>query len=290
MIRVDGSVLASLTGNINPPTISGAIARPAPISASNWCFSMPIKVARVPYMITEAFYNDMERRGLQLHDILPSGVAPALQSGEIDAGPVPLAESFYLGDGFEPVSGFCVATTEKAGSVLLYSEQPIEELTGARIAVTSEAATSFQLLQVLLLSKHRVQPEAYVTMEDPYDAFLLTDDQGLRRRRGARGYPHRYDLGEEWFQWTGLPFVFSRWIARKGMDPKDALLLEDTLYVGLEMGVEEMFHESEPRESLLMLPKDIVEYIQGLRFFMGLSERKAVELFRQYVDQLELKV
>ena len=240
-------------------------------------------------MIAEAFYNDMERRGLQLVEILPSGVTPALRSGEVDAGPVPLVESFYLGDEFEPVSGFCIATTEKAGSVLLYSKQPIDELTGARIGVTSDAASSFQLLQVLLLSKHKVQPEAYVAMEDPYDAFLVTDDQALRRRRGARGYPHRYDLGEEWFQWTGLPFVFSRWVFRKDMDPKDALLLEDTLYVGLEMGVEEMFHESEPRDSLLMLPKDIVEYIQGLRFFMGLSERKAVDLFRHHLDQLDLK-
>ena len=249
---------------------------------------MTIKVARVPYMIAEAFYNDMERRGLQLNEILPSGVAPALRNGEIDAGPVPLVESFQLGNEFEPVSGFCIASTEKANSVLLYSTRPVEELTGARIGVTSEAGTSLQLLQVLLLSKYKVQPEAYVPMEDPYDAFLVTDDQGLRRRRGARGYPHRYDLGEEWFQWTGLPFVYFRWVARKDMDPKDALLLEDTLYVGLEMGVEEMFHESEPRERLLMLPKDIVEYLQGLRFFMGLSEHKAVDLFRKYLDQLDL--
>ena len=249
---------------------------------------MTIKVARVPYMIAEAFYNDMERRGLQLSEILPSGVAPALRNGEIDAGPVPLVESFQLGDEFEPVSGFCIASTEKANSVLLYSTLPVEELTGARIGVTSEAGTSLQLLQVLLLSKYKVQPEAYVPMEDPYDAFLVTDDQGLRRRRGARGYPHRYDLGEEWFQWTNLPFVYFRWVARKDMDPKDVLLLEDTLYVGLEMGVEEMFHESEPRERLLMLPKDIVEYLQGLRFFMGLSEHKAVDLFRKYLDQLDL--
>ena len=249
---------------------------------------MTIKVARVPYMIAEAFYNDMERRGLQLNEILPSGVAPALRNGEIDAGPVPLVESFQLGDEFEPVSGFCIASTEKANSVLLYSTLPVEELTGARIGVTSEAGTSLQLLQVLLLSKYKVQPEAYVPMEDPYDAFLVTDDQGLRRRRGARGYPHRYDLGEEWFQWTNLPFVYSRWVARKDMDPKDALLLEDTLYVGLEMGVEEMFHESEPRERLLMLPKDIVEYLQGLRFFMGFSEHKAVDLFRKYLEQLDL--
>ena len=248
---------------------------------------MTIKVARVPYMNTEPFYNDMERRGLQLQEILPSGVASALRNGDIDAGPVPLADTFHLEDRFQPVSGFCIATTEKTRSVLLYSKQPIEEMTGARIGVTSEAGTSLQLLQVLLQTKHKVQPDEYVSMQDTYDAFLVTDDQGLRRRRGARGYPHRYDLGEEWFRWTGLPFVYTRWIFRKDMDPKEALLLEDTLYVGLEEGVEALFHEVEPRDNLLMLPKDIVEYIQGIRFFMGLSEYKAVDLFRQYLERIE---
>jgi len=36
----------------------------------------------------------------------------------------------------------------------------------------------------------------------------------------ARGtYPHRYDLGTEWKQWTGLPFVFAVWAARRSADP-----------------------------------------------------------------------
>ena len=250
---------------------------------------MTIKVARVPYMHSEPFYNDMERRGLQLQQLLPSGIVPALRSGEIDAGPVPLVDTFDLGDDFQPISGFCVSTMEKSRSVLFYSQRPIEELTGARVGVAAEAGTALYLLQVLLQAKHKVQPEAYVSTEETYDAFLVTDDQALRRRRGARGYPHRYDLGEEWFQWTNLPFVYSRWIARKGMEYKDALVLEDTLYVGLEEGVEALFHEAVPRDSLLMLPKDIVEYIQGFRFFMGLSEYKAVDLFRQYLGRIEIK-
>ena len=95
-------------------------------------------------------------------------------------------------------------------------------------------------------------------------------------------------MGEEWYRWTGLPFVFSRWLTRNDLEPDQFRLLEDTLYVGLEEGVELLFHESEPRDRLLMLPKDIVEYIQGFRFFIGLSEQKAINLFRGYLDQLKL--
>jgi hypothetical protein len=69
------------------------------------------------------------------------------------------------------------------------------------------------------------------------------------------------------------------------MEEREAALLEDTLYVGLEEGVDGLYHLNEPRENLLMLAKDIVEYIQGVRYFMGLSEQKSIELFREYWDQ-----
>ena len=112
------------------------------------------------------------------------------------------------------------------------------------------------------------------------------DDQGLRRRRGIRGYPHKYDLGIEWNQWTNLPFVFARWMRRSDMEEREAALLEDTLYVGLEEGVDGLYHLNEPRENLLMLAKDIVEYIQGVRYFIGLSEQKSIQLFREYWEQV----
>ena len=248
---------------------------------------MTVSVARLPCLNAEPFYKDMERRGFQLHETLPSQIAPALREGLIDAGPVPLADTFTLDDGFEPVSGFCIATADQSRSVLLYSRRPAEELTGVAVGACNEPGSSLQLLQVLLQFKHGVQPRGYTAMDDSSDAILIADDQALRRRRGVRGYPHRYDLGEEWRQWTGLPFVYSRWYVRKGMDPAKALLLEDALYVGMEDGVQALFDESEPRDDVLMLPKDVSEYIRGFRFFMGLSEYKSVDLFRRYLQQLE---
>ena len=72
---------------------------------------------------------------------------------------------------------------------------------------------------------------------------------------------------------------------RNDLPEKDAALLEDTLYVGLEDGVDGLYHLSEPRENLLMLAKDILEYIQGVRYFIGFSEQKAINLFRKYLEQ-----
>ncbi len=241
---------------------------------------MPIKVARIPDLNCEAFYFDMERRGIELCDMGAGEVAAAAEAGEVDAGPVPLVECFRLEERFRPVAGFCVAAVNTAGSSALYSKQPIESLTGTRIGVAKDASTSVRLLQVLLSLKHQVQPEAFVGLEDPYDAFLLTGNRALRQRRGARGYPHRYDLGEEWHDWTSLPFVFDRWMVRKDLDSKDAAVLEDALFVGQELWLDNLYRMSGPRNDILMVPRDVLEYVQGLRFYIGVPEEKAMDLFR----------
>jgi chorismate dehydratase len=257
---------------------------------------MTIKVGRIPYLNSEVFYFDMMRRGIELYDLVPSALAPALAAGEIGAAPVPLVDCFRMGDGFQPVAGFCIATVEKSRSVLLHSRRPITDLTGARLGITSETSTSVRLLQVLLTLKYQVKPGSHAILPPnptrtgdyggQFDAFLVIGDAALRHRRGVRGYPYRYDLGEEWFQWTQLPFVFARWMVRQDVDPKDIALIEDTLYVGMEDGVDALYHISEPREELRMLPRDILEYIRGFRYFMGLSEYKGMDLFQQYLTQI----
>jgi chorismate dehydratase len=241
----------------------------------------------VPFLYAEPFYFDMVRRGIELYEMPPSGVLSAAENGAIDAGPVPLVDCFRLEDRFQPMAGFCVACLKQAGSTFLYSSKPIDQLHGAHIGITDEASTAPQLLHVLLRLKYQVQPAAFVPLHTAHDAFLLIGNRGLRQRKGARGFPYLYDLGEEWHAWTDLPFVFSRWMVRKDADPKDIALLEDTLYVGLEEGVNTLYRLSEPREDLLMLPRDVVRYIQGLHYYIGLSEQRAIDLFRRYLKQLE---
>jgi chorismate dehydratase len=247
---------------------------------------MAMRVGRVPYLHAEPFYFDMVRRGIELYEMAPSAIALAAEHGEIDAGPVPLADSFRLEDRFQPMAGFCVASVKQAGSIFLFSTVPLAELGGANIGITDEASSAPRLLQILLRLKYGVQPEAYVPLQASHDAFLLIGNQALRQRLGAPGFRHTYDLGAEWHAWTGLPCVFCRWMVRKDIAPKDRALLEDTLYVGLEEGVNALYGLADPREDLLMLPREIVTYIQGLRYHIGHAEQRAIEQFRHYLNQL----
>jgi predicted solute-binding protein len=231
----------------------------------------------------------MERRGIALYDVLPSTMAAAAATGAIVAGPMPLTECFRLDEQFRLLSGFCLATIRKAGSVVLHARQPIEALSGARIGISGEAATAFRLLQVVLALKYQVQSVTYVTLADAYDAYLLVGHDGLRQRHGVRDYPYTYDLGEVWHQWTGLPFVFARWVVRQDLDRQAAVVLEDALYVGLQDWADGLFRSATARQDLLMHPRDILEYTQGLRYFIGVTEQRAMDRFRHYLNQLNIQ-
>jgi predicted solute-binding protein len=114
---------------------------------------------------------------------------------------------------------------QQAGSVLLFSTVPIMELDGATIGITDKASSAPRLLQVLLRLKYGVRPEAFVSLDASYDAFLLIGNQALRQRLGAPGFRHTYDLGAEWHAWT-VALCLSRWMARRDLDPGDRALLE----------------------------------------------------------------
>jgi len=250
---------------------------------------MAITVARIPYLGCEPFYYDMERRGIETRNMASNLIATSLLSGEIDSGPVPLADCARLEEGFQPLSGFCIALVSPTGSSVLHSKVPINELKGLSIAIPEAASPSKSLLRILLNLKYKVDAVTFVDSpdaEDSEDALLLADNQALRRRRGVRGFPHKYDLGEEWREWTGLPFIHYRWMVRSDMDRQDAVILEDSLYVGQEDWLDNLYRMSGPRDDLLMLPKDVLEHIQSLRYYMGVPEQKAIDQFNEHLSSL----
>ena len=248
---------------------------------------MPISVAHIPNLECEAFYFDMERRGIELRNMEPNAVAEALEQGEVDAGPVSLVDTFRLSPKATLISRFCVASAARAMSSALHSKEPIEALSGSRIALGDGDSTSASLLRVLLTLKHEVSGETFVDEQTDHDALLLTGNQALRSRRRLRGFQHRYDLGEEWQAWTGLPFVFSRWMASAEMERRDFVAVEDALFVGQEDWINNRYKATRTRDDLIMLPRDVLEYVQGMRFFIGVPEERSIALFQEKMTLIE---
>jgi len=70
----------------------------------------------------------------------------------------------------------------------------------------------------------------------PHDAVLVIGDAALLLA-AQHAYPHRYDLGEEWKRWTGLPFVFAVWAARRAADHAAVRAVHHTLLAARDWGL-----------------------------------------------------
>src|SRR6185295_6426877 len=78
------------------------------------------------------------------------------------------------------------------------------------------------LAQILLAKRHGLRPEKIALPMDraaedvDADAVLLIGDRAMRAC--LPGFAHAYDLGQEWHDWTGLPFVYAFWAVRPGVE------------------------------------------------------------------------
>jgi predicted solute-binding protein len=180
-----------------------------------------------------------------------------------------------------------------SGRVLEYDEAL--SLRGARIAVTGETSTSLRLLRLLLEVRYRVEPARYERMdlerleaeEDPgIAAALAIGDLALRwRHRPPRGFRLGMDLATAWFEWSGFPFVFARWVVRRD--------LPESWKLWLGRFLEDSLNESAGRlpELVRDLPQDLgpkqdlVRYLENFTYRLGPEEMKSAALFRELLDR-----
>ena len=108
-------------------------------------------------------------------------------------------------------------------SVTLFSRLPWGEI--RRVALDEGSRTSAALAQILLWRKYGVRPEvvplplAEEAENADADAVLLIGDRAMRAC--LPGFAHAYDLGQEWHDWTNLPFVYAVWAVRPGVELGD---------------------------------------------------------------------
>jgi chorismate dehydratase len=254
---------------------------------------LKLRVGQIPYLNSVLFYHalkgvDESGLDIRLEPLVPRALSGAALEAGVDCGPVPLVTCWDIEDRFEPLAAgdrgdFCIATKDAARSILLFSRRPFAELDGAGIGVTAETSTSVRLMKTLFAHHWRVRPASYGHVDWPNnDAFLLIGDEALIHRHGVKDYPYVADLGTVWREWTGLPFVFARWVVRRDMDPamRAGLIsrIDESVAAAwrdFERVVDAKVHE------LGMDVDEVREYLEGFHFRMTPETHEAVTMFRR---------
>jgi chorismate dehydratase len=180
-----------------------------------------IRVGAVNYLNTKPLICDLERIAPEAELLLdvPSRLADRLAAGDLDVALIPVIEYFRAGT-YSIVPNISIATRGPVLSVTLFSKSPWEGI--KRVALDAGSRTCAALTQILLNKRHGVTPEVIALPLDSQaeeadaDAVLLIGDRAMRAC--LPGFAYAYDLGQEWYDWTSLPFVYAVWAVRQGAD------------------------------------------------------------------------
>jgi chorismate dehydratase len=150
---------------------------------------------------------------------VPSRLANLLAEAALDVALAPTFEMF-LHPEYVAVSNACIACRGPVLSVRLLFRRPPSEVRS--LAIDEGSRTSAVLARVLLHDRYGIQPQLEplpldtAILETTADAVLLIGDRAMFSPRD--GFVETWDLGEQWREQTGLPFVFAMWTARPNCD------------------------------------------------------------------------
>jgi chorismate dehydratase len=187
-----------------------------------------MRLGRIPWINCYPIYGAIDRGLVSVPAELVSGTASELNdllaAGALQLSVVSAVEYARNAAAYHLLPDLAITCDGPVHSVALFSKRPIEDLSGCTVLLTASSRTSVLLLELLCRHRWGIHPHFATARAEapdlgtlaalPHEAVLVIGDAALHLS-GQAAYPVRVDLGAEWKTWTGLPFVFAVWAARR---------------------------------------------------------------------------
>ncbi|MDX2151634.1 MAG: menaquinone biosynthesis protein [Bryobacteraceae bacterium] len=244
------------------------------------------RVCAVSFLNTAPLVWGMEhgpQRGVfDVSYAVPSACADAVAAGAADIGLVPVAEIARLGLHIAP--GVGIACRGAVRSILLVSKVAVRQI--RTLAADTSSRTSVELARVILREKFGVAPEfirmspSLASMLGAADAALLIGDAALRLEPAELPFV-TLDLGAEWVEMTGRPFVFAAWAGRARHVTPEVGRVFVTSYEYGRAHLDDLVEAEARRRGFDegLVRRYLTEHI---RFELGEPEREGLRLFLDY--------
>lgn len=267
---------------------------PVPRYPTELASESPLRIGAVSYLnskpLIEEMANSLGESGRLTTD-LPSRLADQLHRNEIDLGLIPVFE-YFQNESFRLISTSGIACRGPVWSVRLFFRcHPSEVKT---LALDEGSRTSAALSKVLLhevlgrIPETRLLPIHASPESIDADAVLLIGDRAMHPERYENTFIANWDLGQTWWERTGLPFVFAAWVARPGtsQSPLLGFWLDQVREYGKERIPEISKRLSESYE---LTPDQCFDYLTNyIHFEIDSEARAGLEEFRRKCHHLGL--
>src|SRR5215210_103906 len=187
-----------------------------------------MRLGRIPWINCYPIYGAIDRGLVSLSAELISGTASELNdllaTGALQTSAVSAVEYARNAVLYHLLPDLAITCDGPVHSVALFSRRPVTDLSGCTVLLSASSRTSILLLELLCRHRWNIAPQFATARAEaadlatlaalPHEAVLVIGDAALHLSTQSR-YSVRVDLGEEWKAWTGLPFVFAVWAARR---------------------------------------------------------------------------
>lgn len=251
-----------------------------------------LRIGRIDYANCTPIFHAFQAGAAAGDYLFESGVPSVLNSrlaaGHIDVCPSSSFEYACHAERYLILPGLSISSIGPVASVLLFSRLPIQRLDGAEIMLSTDSATSVNLLKILLARRYGFSshfrpcpPGSRIASHAGSAAMLLIGDSALKAAMEPdSGYV--YDLGGLWYEWTGLPFVFALWLCTRPAVERarrEVCLLVEKLHKAKRdaaLGLDAIADSSPDaswmgRERLLAYWRDNISYDLGEEHIAGLQ-------------------
>lgn len=251
----------------------------------------PLRVGQIDYLNCLPIFSEfMARHGDGAVAVrgVPSVLNRMLARGEIDVCPSSSIEYAKGAGDYVLFPDLSISAIGPVMSVLLFSRLPIDELAGREIALTTDSDTSVALLTILLrrrfgLNNTFCRQDVQTLAEVDHAAVLLIGDKALQQAGQAAGW-QVHDLGQLWWEFTGLPFVFALWIVRRDacmQHPDEARCLAQWFQEAKESAYLSYERIASSAAGSSLSPAELVNYWKTISYDLSPRHLKGVQLFFQ---------
>ncbi len=179
-----------------------------------------LKIGVVPYMNAKPLIYGLEKQPDKIDLVyeVPSALPEMLENGKLDVILMPSVNYFRSDNGYKIIPGCSISSNGPVESVKLFIKVPAIEKIKV-VALDKDSLTSCVLTKIILWKRYSLKPE-FITLEDKgkiydesFDAFLVIGDDAIKLNE--EGFCI-LDLGQEWKELVGLPFVYAIWVTKSG--------------------------------------------------------------------------
>ncbi|HWA40728.1 MAG TPA: menaquinone biosynthesis protein [Gemmatimonadales bacterium] len=258
-----------------------------------------MRLGRIAWVNCFPVYGAIDRGVVPCAAELVSGTAAELNdllaAGTLDVSVISAVEYARDAARYHLLPDLAIAADGPVHSVMLFSKVPPARLEGASVLRTASSRTSVLLLELLCRHVWQVAPRfAQVRAEAtdlealagiPHDAVLVIGDAALVLT-AQRRYPHVVDLSAAWKAWTGLPFVFAVWAARREADERAVQGIHQALLASREWGIRHLDTLAAEASARTGIPVGVTrDYLGTLEYRLGGAELEGLSTFFRRLAQ-----